>query len=174
MSRHDLDRQRGRPHQPGSVRHQAIRKRRQLQPERIQLNLTSLIDVIFLLLIYFVVTAQFVQDEGVLTCRMPGGREAQDSALRLPMHPLRIVLVPVNDTQCGIRVNQESFASFTELSQRLSSWRYDPVDNPDGVYESDNPIVIKPEGFVRWQYVVNAFNAAIGSRYTNVRFAAIE
>ena len=43
--------------------------------------------------------------------------------------------------------------------------------NPSGSFKPDNPLIIEPDGRVRWQHVVNAFNAAVKARYTNVAFA---
>ena len=50
-----------------SVASHQIRSRESLEPPKITLNLTAMIDVIFLLLIYFVVTANFTPGEGILT-----------------------------------------------------------------------------------------------------------
>ena len=44
----------------------------------------------------------------------------------------------------------------------------------DGGEQSDAPVVIKPDGAVRWQHVVNAFNSAVTARYRNVSFAQVE
>ena len=50
-----------------TVHHQPARKKRGLEPVKMTVNLTSMIDVIFQLLIYFIITATFVIGEGVLT-----------------------------------------------------------------------------------------------------------
>jgi len=61
-----------------TVHHISRRKKQGVAPARMQLNLTSMIDVIFQLLIYFVVTANFMLDEGVLVAKMPQGTGKSD------------------------------------------------------------------------------------------------
>ena len=61
-------------------------------------------------------------------------------------------------------------ANFEDLVQKLKGWRFDAA-NPSGVYKPDNPILIKPDRNVPWKAVVEAFNAVIRARYTNVGFA---
>ena len=54
---------------PQAVHHLRARRKRPADLPRMQVNLTSMIDVIFLLLIYFVVSASFAFGEGVSTRR---------------------------------------------------------------------------------------------------------
>ncbi|MFI4859810.1 MAG: ExbD/TolR family protein, partial [Phycisphaerales bacterium JB063] len=48
------------------VHHTSQRKKRRVNDGEMELQLTSMIDVIFQLLIYFVITANFTIDEGTL------------------------------------------------------------------------------------------------------------
>jgi len=56
------------------VHHVSNRKKRKkdVGGEDMRLQMTSMIDVVFLLLIYFVITANFTIDEGTLLATMPG------------------------------------------------------------------------------------------------------
>ena len=156
-----------------TVHHKSARKRRGRPPAKMTLNLTSMIDVIFQLLIYFVVTANFMLDEGVLTAKMPqGSGKPTQAKLEPPPRPLNIELVSAGSA--GVQINVAGAAritNFTELSQQLVALQYDPERGRRGAYKPDNPVIIKPAGQVRWQHVVNAFNAAIKARYSNVSFA---
>ena len=38
------------------------------------------------------------------------------------------------------------------------------------VHASDDCVVIRTDGQVRWQHAVDAYNAAVKAKYTNVRF----
>jgi len=157
-----------------TVHHVSTRKRRGRDKGDIgDLNLTSMIDVIFQLLIYFVVTASFMVNEGVLTAKLPqgSGSAAQDD--ELPPEKITIELVSGGDpSQVSITWNSQPYVSFGQLRMDLDRQRYDPdIGQIDGSYEADNPVVIQPQGEVRWQHVVGAFNAAVGAKYTNVSFA---
>lgn len=141
-----------------------------------QVNLTSMIDVIFLLLIYFVVTASFAVGEGVITARLPTGTGLATAELQRPKVPVQITLRTVGDVGYAIDLPGAAVNSFADLARTLISLQDDPSQTPprNGPFEPDHPILIKPEGDVRWQHVFNAFNAVVKARYTNVAFAAIE
>ena len=155
-----------------TVHHVARRKKQALAPARMQINLTAMIDVTFQLLIYFVVTANFMLDEGVLIARMPQGTgRAQEQSLEPPPQPLVIELAPRGVRDVSIHVDGEpGISTFTDLAQQLQAWQVSER-NPAGLYKPDNPVIIRPLGEVRWAHVVNTFNAAIKARYTNVAFA---
>ncbi len=172
------------PHQPEpfvaeqslepTVHHTPLSKKSR-HPGRVgQLNLTSMIDVIFLLLIYFVVTSNFRIDEGVLTATLPQGQGKPLVSTDLPPQKIEVLITAgtVDDTQVAIQVGSQAFASFAQLRQDLASKLYDPdAGQLGGLYEADNPIVIQPGTNVRWQHVVDAFNACVAAKYTNVSFA---
>jgi biopolymer transport protein ExbD len=154
------------------IRHQTPRKRREVKTASMQLNLTAMIDVIFQLLIYFVITASFLVGEGVITARLPAGTGGQPDEIKPPEQPLNILLSSAGayGVRISIQNSHQSPQDFDALVQMLSHLQHTPA-NPAGIYPADNPVMIKPDGNVRWQHVVNAFNAAISARYSNVSFA---
>lgn len=138
------------------------------------LNLTSMIDIIFLLLIYFVVTSDFRVNEGVLTATLPRGQAKAQPSSELPTQPIEILVNTgtIDDTLVTISVGSIAFSSFGQLAADLAAKRFDPnAGNLGGLYEPDNPIIIQPGRNVRWQHVVDAFNACVAAKYTNVSFA---
>jgi len=162
--------------QPGeeTVHHRSARQKRKagIKPARMQLNLTSMIDVIFQLLIYFVVTATFAADEGVLSAELPRVGGASSENPEPPEQKLNIQLSPGPQTGVNIRLAKPRVDSFPQLAQRLVELQADPARGREGPFPPDAPVVIRPQGEVRWQHVTRAFNAAIKARYTNISFAA--
>ncbi|MEX1015453.1 MAG: biopolymer transporter ExbD [Phycisphaeraceae bacterium] len=158
-----------------TVHHRTARQRRGLAPAKMQPNLSSMIDIIFQLLIYFVVTASFAIDEGVLTATLPTGAGSA-SDMEPPPETLDIRLVSAGEIGVSIDLGGTGrLDSFTALASELDGLQFDPGrGRHNGVYAPDDPVVIRPAGDVRWQHVVNAFNAAIKARYTNVNFAQPE
>ncbi len=141
-----------------------------------QLNLTSMLDVCFQLLIFFILTANFAMNEGVLPADLPQGNPPDPVDVPPPEEPLKIVLLPAGGDGEGVSVWLESVEikepePLDTLYLRLKTMRWDEKTNPTGTYEADNPILIKPEGEVRWGHVVGAFNAVLRAKYTNVSFA---
>jgi len=165
-----------------TVHHEPAAKKRRRPGGVKELNLTSMLDVTFQLLIFFILTANFAMDEGVLAANLPQGTSAAEEQEE-PEEPLRIVLTPSGPQ--GEQVNivldgRERLGNdFQRLYETLNGWRYDPRDNPQGVYEQDHPIIIEPgtrgaagvTNYVRWEHVVSAFNACVRARYSSVSFA---
>ena len=136
-----------------------------------RLNLTAMIDVIFLLLVYFVVTANFATGEGVLTTNMPLTTGNEFPIDMPPATPLRVYVHEDADGGYRIRVvgleNQPQ--TFTELASVLEGLKRN-TEQSQGQYASDDPLIIQPVGDVPWGHVVNAFNAAVKARFENVQF----
>lgn len=141
-----------------------------------QPNLSAMIDVIFLLLIYFVSTVNFTPDEGVLTAKLPQGTGQPTTDLTPPQRPLNILLTAAGETDCRIRIEgyPQTPTNFTELATFLIKLQYDPEQGMrSGAFKPDSPVIIRPDESVRWQHVANAFNAAVRARYTNINFAQV-
>ncbi len=157
-----------------TVHHTPLRKKRGRSTVVGQLNLTAMIDVIFLLLIYFVITSNFRVDEGVLVATLPQGSGRPQETTALPPQKIELMLTAgtVDDTQVTIQRGSVAYTTFAELKADLAANRFDPdAGQLDGLFEPDNPIIIQPGPSVRWQHVVDAFNACIAAKYTNVSFA---
>jgi len=158
------------------VHHQSARARRRSVrgPADVgSLNLTSMIDVIFQLLIYFVVTASFMVNEGVLAAKLPQGAAAASTDDELPPEEITLKLTSGDDPEVvAIERGAFVYATFAELEADLDRQRYDPdIGQIDGLYPADSPVIIQADGKARWQHLVAAFNAAVGAKYTNVRFS---
>jgi biopolymer transport protein ExbD len=160
-------------HEEQIAHHKSRRRRSKGGAAAIALNITPMIDVIFQLLIYFIITASFAQDEGILTAKLPEGTGKAPVKPKTPERPIKIRLSSLSvATECRIELIGigRNPRDFRELAQQLASIQYNSR-NPGGSFKADNPVIIEPDGFVRWQHVVNAFNAAIKARYTNVAFS---
>lgn len=149
------------------------RRRSSVHDKPGSLNLTSMIDVVFQLLIYFVVTASFAQGEGIIIAKLPQSGGAASAEVEPPKQPLKIILTSTG--MSAYRINLEGYpaapADFEQLGGLLEQLRHDPSRGLTGPYKDDNPIIIQPDGKTRWQHVVNAFNSTVAARYKNVSFS---
>ncbi|MCC5829855.1 MAG: biopolymer transporter ExbD [Phycisphaeraceae bacterium] len=145
-------------HHPGEHEGQARQRNRPgVRSTSMQLNLTAMIDVVFQLLIYFIVTANFALDEGLLTAQLPergqGVAATSEEARRIDIH---ITSFGAGDPLAyTIRVEPGIGRprNFTELRTHLQQAK-------QGEYTEETPVIIHADATVRWQHVVNAFNAA--------------
>lgn len=149
------------------VHHVSQRKKRKkgVGEERIELQLTSMIDVIFQLLIYFVITANFQIDEGTILATLPGN--ASDSPKTDDLDPPVVIELTSGDdgVTYTLTVDGQRLDGVTELHGYLSG------QVSGGRIAIDDQVQIKPQGVVRWQHVVNVFNACVRAELEQVGFA---
>jgi biopolymer transport protein ExbD len=143
------------------------------------LNITSMMDLVLNLLLFFVLTASFAASEGILPANLPtggggGGAAAEilDSAAT-PEVPVVVTLHGIGDQPAIIQVegSPETIQDYEDLYLKLRAWRQDPETNPQGIYKPDQSIVIRPDRNVKWKHVVDSFNALVRAQYTNIGFA---
>lgn len=132
-----------------------------------QPNFTPMIDVVFNLLIFFLCTGSFNQPEGLLPSRLPKhhGVAASDE---LPTTPIRVLLRQYGpgDQDYTIQIEQRAQRpnNFKELAETLVGLRESPA------FTSESQVIIAADGNVRWDHLVNAFNAALVARFKNISF----
>ncbi len=169
-----------RTHEPGrGLEPDALSRRHRRRPPghaRLSLNLTAMIDVVFLLLVYFMVATDFKAGEEVYKMDLPERRAAKPPAdpFDLDEEPLRVVISTRGRLRTAYRISIDGPypqpESFEELFDFLRQRRIGP-DTATGLFEPDHPIVIAPARATRWEHAMEAFNAAARARYSNVTFA---
>jgi biopolymer transport protein ExbD len=145
---------------------------RRIRP-RLSLNLTPMIDVVFQLLIYFMVSTNFAQGEQAYRVDLPARDEgAAADPFRLDEEPLVIELAAGAGGPAAIRIAGPwpQPANAEALFEFLASRQLGPR-NPDGLFAIDHPILVSPGPEVRWEDTVDAFNSAVRAGYTRVGFA---
>ncbi len=124
------------------------------------IRMTPLIDVIFLLMIFFVMTIRFQPPEGVLENRLPekGGQGITDQQTDWEVVRLKVKLVPEGKS-LKIMLQERTVYSYEALLEYLNLL-------PDEIL-----IVIEPEPKVPYKQVIGVFNTCIKSNKNNVVFA---
>ena len=146
------------------------KRRRRRGGEVMSLNLVAMIDIVFLLLIFFMLQMRFHQPEGLLPNKLPKGQGVL-AGMEVPISPLRVVVRQIGpgpaDYQIRIaRMPPPNPQTFGDLAARLKG-----IQSVEG-YSDDTPVVIVPDGHVVWDHVVNAYNAAVRAAYKNIHFAS--
>lgn len=155
--------------------HGARERRRRSGPAQFALNLTAMIDVVFLLLIYFMVSTEFKADEEVYRMDLPQRQpaSAQQDPFQLDREPLRIEVASIGmrpgDYSVRLDGPYNQPGTFDQLNRFLDQRRIRPAV-PGGLFEPDHPILIVASDTTRWEHVVATFNAAAKARYTNIMF----
>ena len=139
-------------------------------PFRVQLAITPMIDVTFLLLIYFLLTTNFAVDEKHFrTALTPNDAPIPVQSLALEQDPLRIQLSVGRPPRILGPYRQPADALDLErfLSDALAV-----EGRTDALFASDHPILVVPDADVAWEQVVVVFDSIVRSGYTSVGFVS--
>lgn len=138
----------------------------QFRPRSGMPNLAPLVDVVMVILIFFMMGTSFAISEGVLPTRLP--TDASPAAGPPAFTPgVRIVLSPGPSTdRCRIEVAGQGMTSdsFDALNDFLSRKLRQGAD-PGG------RIVIAASPSVRYQFVISTLDACVRAGFRNVQFA---
>lgn len=161
------------------VAHYRSRRKRRPPVSALSLSMTAMIDVVFLLLIYFLVATDFRTGEGIYRVELPGreGAGAPDP-FQLDEEPLRII---VHSTGLGAGMYQVRLdgpypqpQTFEELHGFLRDKQVSEASVTIGsgaLFRPEHPIILQPSRSTRWEHAIEAFNAAARAKYTNITFA---
>jgi biopolymer transport protein ExbD len=142
------------------------RSRREPHGVSFAVNIAPMIDVTFLLLIFFLVTTRFERAEGLLASELP--KDSGRPAVALPLSPIVVRLSQTGLEPDNITISIDKFAvepsSFDELADALRAIQRQPG------FDKDTPVVIVAEGDVRWDHVVSCWNAALRAGCTRIAF----
>lgn len=146
--------------------------RKGLGRNEITMNLVSMLDLAFNILIFFIITANFAVHEGIITSKVPDiDGSAAAAAPPPPSKQLKINIAENGRLFVEGSTNQPQ--SFKQLADVLAAIQNNPA-NPSGAFLPTSPVVITPDDRTPWQDVVNAFNAAIKAKYSDVGFGKIK
>ena len=127
--------------------------------------MTPMIDVVFLLLVFFVWTASFQVVEQVLpsTLTVQQGTDPVNLADPPPEKDLEDVVIAIGfDTEPSWTLNGQPVASVQEIQQRLTSIAR---------VEAAATVILHPAPQVPLEYVIETYDAARLTGFTKVSFA---
>jgi biopolymer transport protein ExbD len=153
-----------------SGRYVSARKAREKQqgPAVMQPPLTPMIDVVFQLLLFFLLACTFRIDEGLIPANLP-----DLSGYTKPtawVEPIQINVYPHPDpkvldkAEFAIEGTKHRFDTAAGLYGYLVEFA--EYEDPEKV-----PVVIRPTGKVCWDHVVNSFNQALVAGYKRIGLA---
>ena len=153
-------------------RYESPRKSREKQRGRtvMQPPLTPMIDVVFQLLLFFLLACQFRQQEGLIPANLPDIKGPQIST-PLKVMPVRVSVIATGPDSQGALFRIEE----TDLQWSSAVGLYGYLKDLAGKEDPERvPVIIRPTGYVRWGHVVNAFNQAVLARFKRIAFAPSE
>lgn len=150
----------------GSEHYVSPRQKRARPKATMQPPLTPMIDVTFQLLFFFLITMTFRQNEGMIPGSLPERgmgvatidplKESITVRLQADGEDGKDVIFKIDGQ---VMTNGEELLGFFKERIKLLG------------AATDSPIVIAPQGDVRWQWVVEAFNQANAAEFKEIGFA---
>lgn len=130
--------------------------------DKLQLKMAPMIDVVFLLLIFFMCVSKWKLAEGNLAAELP----TEGAVSEAPPEPVDLEKIIIKLQRSGdgvrIRMSDRLCPSFDILTENLKGLR--------GVV--DTPVIIDADRDVLFRDAISALNASIKAEFTNVSFAA--
>jgi len=128
-------------------------------PGRLTIMFTPLIDIVFLLLLYFLLVAQFKSKEELFQLDLPNDSagQAQRDPFALPVEPIRIHVVSTGDGSDDLTIETSNPtigapASLDALTTTLREAR-------DSAIGADQLFLVEPTGDTRWEHALEVMNA---------------
>jgi len=139
---------------------------------KIELQMTPMIDIVFNLVIFFILMPSFEAKEGYLPTNLPSDTGVQKRD-RKNLNKLRIDLFHVepydsNKDRARIVLNGEKIADYAELRRRLKETRRSLQGQGKDIAKV--PVVISPDQVVWQKHVVAAFDSAIDAGFKSIQF----
>lgn len=128
-------------------------------PEKIELNMTAMIDVVFMLLAFFIMTFKIVAPEGDFSVKMPLGQSSSQSVET--NDPIQVRLSSdasghlANITLAGQPLG-DNFNQLRARIHKLSGVGDAPTKASDLIVELD------PDNRLRYEYTIDAITAVSG------------
>ena len=138
-----------------------MKVRNQKVAEKIEPQMAPMIDVVFLLLIFFMLTLKIIQPEGNFNINMPAVAQAQTETPKLlPDFKVRLIADPLSGDLLEVRYGQRSLgngpAAFQLLQQLIS-------ENVQGSPFADEvEVEIDADFDLNYRFVIRAVSACTG------------
>jgi biopolymer transport protein ExbD len=137
---------------------------RQHDDRREDCTLTPMIDVVFLLLIFFVCASIGQIQESLLPTQMAAGALEADTIVEAekPFGEVWLRLVRTPDLRTVVELNERRIEEFAELRQVLSELAADVPEIP---------VILDIDGGVPWGDLVRVYDACLAANFETIQFA---
>ena len=155
-----------RRHRPGGKHAQGRHPRRRRGGVPIAVHLAPMIDVTFLLLIFFLVTTTFERAEGIIASDLP--EVGALPAVPLPISPIVVRISQTGPGHDDYAVRFDRFEGVPQDFAALPDFLRQVHEQPG--FDQQTPVVIVAENDVRWDHVVDCWNAVLIAGCQRVAF----
>lgn len=131
--------------------------------QRIEAQMAPLIDVVFLLLIFFMLTLKIVEPEGDFNINMPLATPEAQPSEEIMLPDIRVRLVAAADGSLGqLRLGQRELGNGPEAFDRLNTEILQIIGRPGGPMSEDVEVEIDADYALNYEHVISAVSACTG------------
>lgn len=129
--------------------------------EKVELLMTPMIDIVFQLLVFFIMTFKIVAPEGDFNIRMPLAAPSKGVPNPDELPPLKVRLTANDEGRLtGIYLNEARMTSFSQLRRRIIGLVGD--DAGPGSLAASTEIELDCDFKLRFEYTIDAITAVSG------------
>ena len=129
-------------------------------PDKVQMQMAPMIDVVFQLLVFFIMTFKIVTLEGDFNIRMPLAAVSEGPVSDV-LPPIRLRLASGPDGELtGIRMGEEPLSSFAELHEEILA--IVGTDTGPGSLAESAEVELDVDYNLKYEYVIEAVTAVSG------------
>ena len=139
------------------------KKRKSDMPDKIEINMTPMIDVVFQLLIFFMLQLRIVLPEGDFGINMPIGAPSEQSPDEPLLPDIKVRLVAGADGDlAALQLNRRDLGAGDAAFERLNTEILRILGNPADPANDDIEVEIDADYNLNYRYTVKAIAAARG------------
>lgn len=129
-------------------------------PGKVEQQMAPMIDVVFLLLIFFMLTLKVIPPEGDFNLKLPLAGSPGAAADELPLPNVKVRLIADAEGELAeIRLGQRNVSSMSALSQEILALM---GGQPGGPLSEDLEVEIDADYRLHYQHVMQAISACTG------------
>ena len=130
--------------------------------EKIEPQMAPMIDVVFQLLIFFILTLKIIEPEGDFNINMPIGAPSQTSTdVNLP--EIKVRLVAAEDGRLAqLRLGQRNLGTGEDAFVRLNNEILKIIGRPGNPLTKDMEVEIAADSNLHYEYTIRAISACTG------------
>lgn len=138
-----------------------MKRRNEQKAEKIEPQMAPMIDVVFQLLIFFMLTLKIVKEEGDFNINMPISGAAS-AASEIPLDIKVYMSANPDGTLSAVNLGERQFPASPQVFDRLNSSIIGLVGRPGSSYNDDVEVTIEYDYNLHYNNVVQAVSAATG------------
>lgn len=138
--------------------------RRHGSEDKIETQMAPMIDVVFQLLIFFMLTLKIVEPEGDFNINMPIGAPAQSTNQDIQLSDIKVRLIadPVTGVLSDLRLGQRSLGNGNDAFARLNGEILRIIGQPGNPLMKDQEVEIDADYDLNYEFIIKAVSSCTG------------